>query len=221
MMQLSAEALSIISSANQPNVAKPNRSTIDFERIFSDFFSSYISRNLFNNIPPFSDSLLLDIGPGQHVFGRAMNALGATVEAIDNDPAVCELGTYLNIHTYAANLKTFDLSIFLDKYDGVFCKFSINAFWQHEPESVYKRTNEFINILKPNGWGWIAPWNGIPKVLQEKPALVAKLELAQRTAFLDAGWNIIELSSSLAKHYGMGGNVTSNPIFIRNLDAKV
>ncbi len=221
MMNLSPEALNIISFAKQPNVAKANRSTKDFERIFADFFSDQISSNLFNTIPPFSGSLLLDIGPGQHVFGRAMNALGATVEAIDNDPAVCELGTYLNIHTYAANLKTFDFSDFLDKYDGVFCKFSINAFWQHEPESVYKRTNELLSILKPNGWGWIAPWKGVPKVLQDRPALVSKIESAQRIAFLDAGWNTIELSPSRAKHYGMGGNVTSHPIFIKNLHGKV
>lgn len=206
------KAIEIISRARQANVAQPQRSTHDFDAIFDDFFSGWSRDDRFRG------QRALDLGPGQHLFGRCLMEWGATVEGIDNDPAVIELGTYLGMTVHDLNLRNFDVAPFHERYDGVFCKFALNAFWSKTPEAGRARVHEIVSMMRPDGWGWIAPWNGLPKALVDDPDTAREFEVAQREAFIEAGWEVIDLDLDAAKRYGMGGRVTGHPVFLRNIE---
>lgn len=205
-------ALEIISRARQPNVAQANRSTRDFDALFADFFAGWPDAGRFRG------QRVLDLGPGQHLFARRLRDWGAEVEAIDNDPAVVELGAYLGLKVHDLNLRDFATAPFVRSFDGLFCKFALNAYWCDAPEQGRARVREIASILRPDGWGWIAPWNGLPKALADDLAAARAFELAQREAFLEAGWSVIDLTPEQARTYGMGGSVTGHPVFLRGVE---
>lgn len=76
--------IEIISKARQKNVRDQNRSRQHFLNILEDFLP----------LKSLKDQLILDLGPGQFDFGVVARERGAEVMAIDNDPAVVELGRY-------------------------------------------------------------------------------------------------------------------------------
>lgn len=201
------KAIEIISHARQKNVALENRSEQDFQNVFADFFSKH----------DFASQLIMDLGPGQYDFARRARDRNATVEHIDKDEAVVELGKYLGFEVSQGNLKSFDYAKRAARYDGIFCKFSINAFWFGSAEEVKAKIVAIDAMLKPNGWGWIAPWNGLPKKGWEKRDPQEFLA-AQTEAFEDCGWTAYELSDELTKRYGITGSVMNHPLFVRNLD---
>ncbi len=74
-------------------------------------------------------------------------------------------------------------------------------------------------MLKPAGWGWIAPWNGVPKKQNLSPAAVEAHLRAQADAFRACGWESWDLSDALAARYGMSGAVANHALFMKNLAA--
>lgn len=203
-------ALAIISRARQRNVAKPDRTGGDFERIFLDFFPD----------PPgagfFAGKLLLDLGPGQYDFARMVRARGGRCENIDNDPAVNDLGEYLGFTVHPGNLKRVDLRPFAGRYDGLFCKLSINAFWWPDPQESRDRVRALDGVLHAGGWGWIAPWNGRPAGNADA-GLARPVLQSQAEAFGACGWTVLDLSERQARSYGLTGRVENHALFLKNL----
>jgi len=200
------KAIEIISRARQKNVAAAERSCLDFERIFDDFFGDH----------DFRSEQVLELGPGQYDFAREVRRRGGVVHNIDNDPAVVELGRYLGFDVAEENLKRLDTESRRGRYNGLFCKFSINAFWFDEPGEVKAYVAALDGMLCNRGWGWIAPWNGPPKqgLPQEQIELLLRTQAA---AFCGCGWAGYDLSDELAGYYGISGRVASHALFVKNL----
>jgi hypothetical protein len=203
------EAIRIISAAKQKNVATPRLSHADFEHIFDDFFSG----------KDLTGQTVLDLGPGQYDFGRMVRDRGGVTHHIDKDPAVVELGRYLGFEVSRENLTKFDTSSRRGRYDGLFCKFSINAFWFVEEGIDIRRrladyTRDLDAMLAPRGWGWIAPWNG-NKTLG--PAEQAEVLAAQAAAFVACGWQALEMPKRAAQRYGVDGTVANHALFVKGL----
>ncbi|HWB20323.1 MAG TPA: hypothetical protein VG711_08500 [Phycisphaerales bacterium] len=200
------KAVEIISRARQKNVAQPARGEQDIKNLLADFFTP----------AHFTSKNILELGPGQYDFARSARDLGAIVEAIDSDPAVIELGNYLGFSVTQANLKHWNPTDSAAHYDGLFCKFSINALWLDSPEEVASQIRTLDSLLKPAGWGWIAPWNG-GKIINEQPAKIQPLLDAQIAAFKSAGWLTFNLTKDLTLRYGINGSVANNTLFIKNI----
>ena len=168
------EEIRIISKARQKNVQDPNRSRAHFDNIFKDFLGKI----------KFDGKVLLDLGPGQYDFGEIARARGALVHGIDNDPAVIELGRYKSFPVISDRLQDIKAVNFDTPFDGVFCKLSINAFWFHDDALNHEgHIDEIVKLIKPGGWAWIAPWNGVPKQAELSEAAVAQVLHIQSKAF--------------------------------------
>jgi len=208
-MLTNIKEIEIISQARQKNVRDPNRSRKHFENIFEDFFL----------LTDFKDSFVLDLGPGQYDFCVLAKERGAIkCCGIDNDPAVIELGQYKGFEVIGGRLQDIEASLFRRPFDGVFCKFSINAFWFHDD------TNKLVDyiarvdaLVKPKGWAWIAPWNGVPKAAILTDKEVRHILEVQNQAFEDRGYRTLMLDKEQTDRYGVSGQVANNPIFLKNL----
>ncbi len=206
------KAIEIISKATRPNVAKPRTTDKDFRHIFKDFFRQWARS------AGFAGQLLVDLGPGQFDFARIIRDFGGDCENIDYDPAVIELGEYLGFTCINMDMKQLDAIEQRSRYDGVFCKFSISAFWFTTADDTMHFVRELDSFLKPEGWGWIAPWNGRPKHGIDDD-LAAMLLKAQDMAFAACGWDRYELTLEQAAYYGVTGRVENHPLFLKNLHA--
>jgi hypothetical protein len=201
------QAVAIAANARQKNVAQPRRSVRDFDRIFSSFFSAH----------SFTGQAILELGPGQFDFARRVRDQGGVVHAIDNDAAVVELGQHMGFDVTEGNLKQFDPGERRGRYDGIFCKFSINAFW-FEPAKLEDHVSGLDAVLKPGGWGWIAPWNGAKKRDRQSPAVIDHLH-RHAELFRRCGWTAFELDEQTASYFGISGDVLNHPLFLKNLKA--
>jgi hypothetical protein len=201
------EAIAIASRARQKNVAEADRVSCDFDRIFKHFFREH----------DFANKLVLDLGPGQYDFARRVRERGGTVHNIDNDPAIIELGQHLGFEVTDCDLKKFDASNRAGMYDGLFCKFSVNAFW-FKAARLEAHVRGLDSLLKPTGWGWIAPWNGAKKRDVNDPAVRHHLR-RQAEVFQDCGWTALDLTDTLALYYGVSGAVANHALFLKNIAA--
>lgn len=201
--------IEIMSRARQKNVADPKRSREHFERIFDDFLSNVV----------FEGTRVLDLGPGQYDFAELANARGAVTEGIDKDEAVVELGEYRGLPVRRGDLKNLRAADFEGKFDGIFCKFSINAFWLGDEEEAQLAYAEEVDaLLAPDGWGWIAPWNGVPKREPVDADRVRRTLIHQATAFHKIGFVGFDLSEPLSKLYGVHGATANRALFLRNVE---
>ena len=199
--------IEIISRALQKNVRDPRRSREHFDRIFADFLPDEL----------LSGAEVIDLGPGQLDFGEMARARGATqVFGIDMDPAVIELGRHKGFEVVEGRLQYVKADDYPGGFDGVFCKFSINAFWGRKVELARARAAEVARLVRPGGWGWIAPFNNIRKDLTDEEEIASYLA-AQIECFREHGFEAIELGDELSHYYGVHGAVANNPLFTRNL----
>jgi hypothetical protein len=206
------KAIEIISKASRPNVAKPRTTDKDFQHIFRDFFSQW------RGSAGHAGQRVVDLGPGQFDFARLVRDGGGECENIDYDPAVLELGAYFGFTCITMDMKQMDASALRNRYDGIFCKFSISAFWFTTCAQMDHFVRELDSMLKPGGWGWIAPWNGRPKYGIDDE-LAARMLDAQNEAFAACRWKRYELTPEQAAYYGVTGQVENNPLFLKNLAA--
>lgn len=202
--------IQIISRARQKNVRNPRRSREHFDNIFADFFSS----------TKFEGSAVLDLGPGQYDFCEIARQRGARCFAVDNDPAVIELGRYKGFDVSSVNLKNLDDANWPhvnEHLDGIFCKFSINAFWfLRDPGELYDHAQYLDAMLAPSGWGWIAPWNGIPKSANLSHSQASEILDNQLDAFVSLGFRALDLNPESAARYGLTGSVANHRVFVKN-----
>lgn len=201
--------IEIISSARQKNVADPRRSRVHFFNIFDDFFDGMA----------FKGQAVLDMGPGHWDFGVILKEKGGRrCIGIDNDPAVLKLGIFKGFDAVEGNLKSPQFCAIPELVDGLFCKFALNAFWYWQDEEASRNlVRNYLAMVKPDGWIWVSPWNGVPaKVIITKTELARRLEW-QREEFLSAGCREFEFSDAETRRYGVHGNVASSSVFLRNL----
>lgn len=192
------KAIEIISGARQPNVARPDVPDAPFDNILADFFTP----------EHFAGRAILELGPGHCDFARRAADLGATVDVVDSDPAVLELARYLGLGAIEANLMHWVPPA--GKYGGLFCKGSLSAFWGSTPEQTAAWTRALCGVLRPSGWGWVAPWNG-------GGSDVRFLD-AQAAAFLAAGWVRHDVGSDDAQaRYGLIYDTANHPLYTRGL----
>lgn len=200
--------IEIISRARQKNVRDPDRSRAHFERIFDQFLSNV----------DLQGQVLLDIGPGQYDFAVLATQRGAITQGIDNDPAVIELGRHRGYTVVDAHIQSIKPDYFSQLFDGLFCKFSINAFWFWEDDAKHGAfLEQLLSVAKPDAWLWIAPWNGIPKTDLDTRAVQRALNV-QAEFFRRAGCQAIDLGPSLASYFGVSGRVANNVVFTRGLE---
>ncbi len=200
--------IEIIAKARQKNVRDPARSRVHFERIFTDFFPSVEMHG----------SRLLDLGPGHYDFGVLARARGAAVTGIDNDPAVLELGRYKGFDVHELRLQALRAGQFAGRFDGLFCKFSLNAFWFWDDAVLHERwIGELIGVLRADAWGWVAPWNGLPKGITPESDPVAHTLTVQAKAFAAYGFSAFELTDELSRYYGVHGATANHALFLRGL----
>lgn len=207
-MLTNPKEIEIISKARQKNVRDPNRSRVHFDRIFNDFLHATVLK----------DQYLLDLGPGQYDFGILAQACGARVLCLDNDPAVLDLGRYKGLSVREGYIQRLTLADFSERFDGIFCKFSYNAFWFLEDEASHRESVRVLcSLLQDNGWGWIAPWNGVPKHAGLSAARIEAILTTQADAFREHGFSAFNLTETLARYYGAHGTTANLALFVRNL----
>tara|TARA_B100000674_G_C37695872_1_gene848213 strand:+ start:226 stop:807 length:582 start_codon:yes stop_codon:yes gene_type:complete len=192
-------------------VQDPRRSREHFERIFDDFLEGcHLNGQLF-----------LDLGPGQWDFGVLVAKRGGRVVGFDNDPAVLELGKYKGFDAINVDLKDHKYFPKELKFDGLFCKFSINAFWFCTSQlAMSDYVDELLKLAKPNGWVWIAPWNGVPANFISDSQLssnVQKILQWQIEAFESHGCHTKLLSDDESKYYGVHGRTANSLVFTRGI----
>ena len=197
--------IELISKAIQKNVRDPKRSRVHFDNIFQDFFKEV----------DFKNRNYLDLGPGQFDFGVLVRERGGLTYNIDKDPAVVELGNYKKLPTIQASLQNINGNMFDVKFDGVFCKYSIDAFWFSSFEEHNHFLNEITSMIAPGGWAWIAPWNGGAKNKSDEE--INRILKEQIDCFTSHGFAAFELTESLTKYYGVHGSTANSPVFCLNL----
>ena len=162
---------------------------------------------------------MLDLGPGQYDFAELAKERGAITYGIDNDDAVIELGKYKGLPIKRGNIRNIKREDFECKFDGIFCKFSINAFWFYDDDEKHKKHIEDITgIIKPSGWAWIAPWNGVPKSVDLSVNDIRRVLSVQAETFKRLGFKGIDLNDYLCRYYGVHGDTASRALFTLNLE---
>jgi len=199
--------IEIISRAQQKNVRDPKRSREHFVHIFEDFLAGARL-----------DGRYLDIGPGQFDLGELLRQNGGSCVGIDRDPAVIELGQYKGFETVEINIQKLPKHDFGERFDGVFNKFSLNAFWHwSKPEKQRELIVAIDALIAPDGWSWIGPWNGVPKNADlDETTIVNTLDL-QKNLFEERGFETVDLSLEQSRYYGIHGAIANNVVFIKNL----
>ena len=187
----------IMSSALQPLLRNPAYDG-GHERIFNDFFSRR----------KFAGTKVLEIGPGQCDVIRMMEAAGATVVALDNDPAVVALARKRGYRGIRADCMTFNWKSLEGTFDGLFSKGAFNPFWNREPKAIDDFIDNICSILKPDGWGWVGPWcNPAPDNITPSEDYAQRILETQRQAFKRHGFDSFELDYTVYKE-----------LFLKNID---
>jgi hypothetical protein len=199
--------IEIIQSAKQKNVRDPNRSREHFHAILKDFFQGVALNGTY-----------LDMGPGQYDFGMLAREQGGACHAIDFDPAVIELGRYKGFHATEMNIQHLPRQPLGMQFDGIFNKFTLNAFWGCDEPGTQKQLIDAIAFhMTPDAWAWIGPWNGVPKSAPLSANDIARLLDEQRTLFEGHGFTTCPLSAWQSRRYGIHGDVANNVAFIKKL----
>jgi hypothetical protein len=202
--------IAIISNAKQKNVRDPKRSRQHFIKIFEDFFSDVRLNGRY-----------LDMGPGQYDFCEMARDCGGTCVGLDFDGPVIELGIHKGFETIEANIQNIEKLRIKNEYDGIFNKFALNAFWFHDnPEKHRKFVDALSEMIKPKGWAWLAPWNGVPKKACLSENDVQQTLSLQHEFFENHGFSSCRLSNKQSLIYGIHGTVANNVVYTKNLNWK-
>lgn len=195
--------IALMATAKQKNMRNPNLGRRAFDNILDDFFHD----------KQLMGKKVLDLGPGQWDFADMLKSQLALCIGVDHDPQVCSLGFYRGYPAYCFNLKHPLTEIFREQqFDGIFCKFSVNAaWWKDNPVDQERWITELFKLLLPNGWVWIAPWIGNKNFCAEAFAV-------QEREFLKHGCTVhYLLRDGHTVRYGIHGDTAKHVIFTKNL----
>ena len=200
--------IEIIANARQANVRDPKRSREHFFNIIDDFFDGVELTGMY-----------VDLGPGQYDFGEIVRQQGGDCVGVDFDPAVIELGRFKGFRVVEGNIRQLrDLTVEGGPFDGVFNKFSLNAFWTRDDTEHRQLVDAVANLVASDGWAWIGPWNGVPKAENLEPEEIDRVLSFQRACFESRGFQVVELTDRLTRRYGIHGAVANNIVFVKNLN---
>lgn len=143
----------------------------------------------------FSGTRILELGPGQCDFSRLAAERGARIAVMDHDPAVLELARKRGYDTINCDFLSFDWSSLRAQFDGLFARHSIAAQRFGDPLPLVAMVNEICAVPKPEGWGWITPWN---RFRTTEPQHAESLMTAQRQAFGQNGFAAFEVTGLVA-----------------------
>ncbi len=212
-------AIAIAAKARQAGIRCPDRSRAPFHAIFRDFLDE----------TTFAGRRCVDLGPGHFDFAVLVQDRGGISFGLDHDPAVVALGRHLGFPVAPFALETLQgrdrLAAlgFPDRFDGVFCKYSVNAYWFRDPEAVRDHVRALCALRSDDGWGWIAPWNGVKSAdlpgYAVEDGLKRELAEAQIAAFVENGWSAFALTEAQCERYGVSGATFNRPLFTCNLEA--
>lgn len=195
-------------TAEQVGLRDPHRSSWPFERIINDFFEDH----------HFLDKSVLDLGPGQYDFNELARKKGAKGYAIDFDPAVICLGQYKGFEVINTDLRTISISTFDRRFNGIFCRGSINAFWfSKNLDRLYEHIENIANLLFDDSWGFIVPWNGASPSLNLTSIMEQEILEIQKKIFEQGGFYLCEMSEEKAKYYGIFYPGQKPTLFLKNL----
>jgi SAM-dependent methyltransferase len=199
----------IMASARQPGLRGKDR-TIPIEAIMADF-------DLANRC---SGGRILDLGPGHFEFAEFARDAGAReVVGIDIDPAVVRLGEVRGIHTYEMDIRRMSAEALGGPFDGIFCRLSVNALWFGTDEDVHEAwAGALRDLLTPDGWLVIAPWNfRVPETDLEETLTAIRLQTA---ALMRRGFTVFRLSAESARHLNLIGpqEPAREMLITRNVD---
>jgi Methyltransferase domain len=197
------EEIEIMSAARQSLLRKPDYPIAHSINIFTDFFGSY----------RFAGQKVLELGPGQFDFARLVEAAGGRVVSVDSDPAVAALGRKRGYEVIEADYQEVDWSSLRGEFDGLFGRGSINVFNCGEPGAF---VDAICSVLKPEGWGWMAPSNGDPH--DPTPAYIHRMLERQRQAFERHGFTSYEPAAALASRYQISP-CENCILFVRHIEA--
>lgn len=179
-MLLDDEEIQIMASALQPQLRERDGTDDNIAKaIYADFLAK---RDLTGN-------RVLELGPGQFDLVRTVAAAGATVVAMDHDPAVVALGKKRGYDVILADVTTFDWSSLRGEFDGLISRAAISPTWFRDNEASGAFVDAISSVLRPDGWGWILPWNsGIDSADLDRVLTILR---AQREAFVRNGFRPI------------------------------
>jgi hypothetical protein len=199
--------IAIAARARQKNVANPNRPRKHFDRILADFFDGVRLSGHY-----------LDMGPGHYDLGEIIRSSGGVCVGLDNDPAVIELGRHKGFETIEMRIQDLVDRPLDDRFDGIFNKFALNAFWFWSDSGRHEALiDSIMSMMAAGAWGWFGPWNGVPKRIELMPAQVDETLALQRRLFEDRGCRTLELTTAQSCYYGIHGAVANHRVFYRNL----
>ena len=183
-----------------------------FRNIFEDFLSDV----------KFKDSNVVDLGPGQYDFSVLARERGASGWGLDKDPAVLALGAYKGFTVRDVNLHHLHKEKFDIKFDGLFCKFSWNAFWHRNDDETHIEAVEYLGkMITDDAWIWVAPWNGVPVADNLSEDRVKEIADLQSKLFSELGCQQHDLTEEEKRRYGVTYTTVANHVvFTRNLTRK-
>lgn len=186
------EEIQIMATARQPHLREPNRTENVSKAIYEDFLAQ---RNLMG-------SKVLELGPGQFDLVRMVTAAGASVVSIDHDPAVVALGKKRAYNVILADFRSFDWSSLRGEFDGLVCRGSISPIWFRDEEKFGAFADAVCSVLRPDGWGWILPWNsGLRNTDPERLQTVLRTE---REVFVRNRFRAVAPTPQQISRYGTG-----------------
>ena len=160
---------------------------------------------------------VIDVGPGmEHYFVDLLIAAKAKVWTLDFSMDVLAKSRERGLYTIGADLRSFPLEVFSQRFDGLFCRGSFNPFWFDNPDVVFERATKFAQMAHSDGWGWVAPYNA--------PGQFAAIDDTKKSAFIEAqaeafkaqGYHCHELSEEQRALYRVTRAI-SHPVFVKNL----
>ena len=197
------EETQIMSRAAQPHLREPRRSELVSRRIFDDFLGA-------RRLP---GTRILELGPGQYDLARMVAAAGSTVISMDHDPAVIALGKKRGYEVILADFRSFDWGSLRGEFDGLMCRGSITPARFRDADLLGSFVDQICSALKPNGWGWLAPWN--ISLSQASPARAQSMLDAEDRAFGRNGFSGIDPPPEVAARYALG---QCPRLFLRGID---
>jgi hypothetical protein len=200
-MLFTDEEKEVMKNARQSNMRNPDVGRQPFLRILEDFFEGMSMKR----------NTVLDLGPGQWDFADLIKEKPRTnIFGVDDDPAVIALGKLRGYECCEHDMKEPLPYVFGGVFDGIFCKYSVNAFWFPERRAHYEWIDRLMEMLAPGGWFWFAPWNG-----GDSTSSIATR--VQWDRFHYHGCVCVELSEEESIKYGVHGVTHNRPLFTKNL----
>lgn len=153
-------------------------------------------------------SCVADFGPGQFAFSLLAKNFGANVTCFDKNEPFVSLAPCIGLDIVAVDYYSDALDTFVAEFDGVWLKGSFSAVRPSLYGSFEAFARKITALIKPTGWGYVAPNNNSVKFQREyggewEKSMVELIE-SQRTAMETCGWTAVELDDEKKRRYGMG-----------------